>query len=81
LQGWVVNGTGSGSRTVDFSISCAEPLGSRHAAMSKTETKQNFGERLVCSQWELSKAETKSNKWSSEGGKYHHGNEQGPRRH
>jgi len=29
---------------------------------SKTETEQNFGELSACCQWELSKAETKSNK-------------------
>lgn len=76
LKGWVVNGTGSGPCTlVDFCIYGAECFGWWHDMRSKTETEQNFGERSACCQWKLSKAETKSNKWSSQGGKYHHGND------
>jgi len=82
LKGWVVNRTGSGSCTlVDFCICGAERFGWWHNMRSKTETEQNLGERSACCQWELSKAETKSNKWSSQGGKYHHGNDGGSYRH
>jgi hypothetical protein len=61
LKGWLVNGTGSGSRTlVDFCICGAKCFGWSHDMRSKTETKQHFGKRSACCQWQLSKAETES---------------------